>query len=310
MKVSIVMALAGATIFTVSVIGTLTKSAQNEQEVTALRASVAEAEADVEGSKALLGTAVAELASLVSEHDARQAVLDERGAFVKAVSAADAALTSAKDKLDVAGQREKVLAAQQAVLAERSDPEVVASQAAVVADLAAKITAEVKAHDERVASEAKARAAATNSSSSAGSQSAAPNRGGGGGGNWFADMRQRLNAVGGGHVALSEYNGQCGGGFAVACSVAGGGIKVHPDIAGWSSSRKNWAMSHELAHQVHFQHWSAVGDSAGYRQLFGSNPELLANCMASARGYTDHGHSCSGEMVGWAGGLWSGRIAW
>lgn len=305
-KLALVGAIAGATLCSVSILGTAIKTTQNDEQVAALQADVVSSESALTASHSALYSLAEDLSDVASEYEARQAVLGERAAFVAAVTDADAAFATAKDKVSVESSREAVIAAQNAVLAERADPKVVIAQTAAVAGIATKVIAEVKAHDERVAATAAARA---NQSSGW-----APSRGqsspSGGGGDWFADMRQRLNTVGGGHINLEEYDGTCGGQFAAACSFSGGTIKVHSSIAGWSSSRKNWAMSHELAHQSHFNRWSEINGSAGYQQLFGSNPELLANCMASARGYTNHGHRCSGEMVNWASGVWAGRIAW
>lgn len=307
-KLALVAAIAGATLCSVSIIGTATKTIQNDEQVAALQVDAASAESALAATNSSLYSVVEDLSDAASEHAARQAVLGERAAFVAAVASADAAFNAAKDKVSVDSSREAVIAAQNTVLAEKSDPQVVVAQTAAVADIAVKVTADVKAHDERVAAAAASRANKSGGwAPSRGQSSPAPS---GGGGDWFGDMRQRLNAVGGSHITLVEYDGSCGGQFAMACSFSGGTIKVHSSIAGMSPARRSWSMAHELAHQSHFNRWSEINGSAGYQQLFGSNPELLANCMASARGYSNHGHRCSGEMVNWAAGIWDGRIAW
>lgn len=278
----------------------------------------AELTVQVENAKGPLATAVKEQAAAEkkrdeaqAEHDVRAAVLAERPAFLAAVKQASEAFASADGKVDVAALRKAVLDAQNIVLTEKTDPDNVKTQAAAVAKAADTAVAEVKEHDERVAAEAAARRAARNGTRSGWSYTPSAGNSGGGGGGWFADMRQRLNNAGGGHVALVEYDGQCGGVWAVACA-SPGVIKVNSGIASWSNSRKNWAMVHEYAHQFYFNMHGSITGSAGYRQLFGSNPELLANCMASARGYTDHGHNgqCYGDRLSWAAAIWGGNVPW
>lgn len=288
----------------VSIIATVGKTIQNDDQVTALQSDVVTIEAALTSSQGSLYSVTEDLADVTAIYDARQTVLGERAAFVAAVARADAAFTSAKGKVEVEDRRQAVIASQNKVLSERTDAGAVSAQTTVVADIASKVEAEVKAHDERAATASRSVRTPAPARSA---QATAPSNGGG---DWFADMRQRLNAVGGGHINLVEYDGTCGGQFAAACSYSGGTIKVHSSIAGWSSARKSWAMTHELAHQSHFNAWNDINASAGYQQLFGSNPEILANCMASARGYSNHGHHCSSDMVNWAAGIWNGRIAW
>lgn len=167
------------------------------------------------------------------------------------------------------------------------------------------------------AREAAARAAAnansnnqsynTSSSSGGGGGYVAPS--GGGGGGWFSEMRQILNAVGGSHVSLVEYDGNCSGVSAPACSSRGGTIKVHPSISGWSSARKYWAMSHELAHQYQFNIWNSIMSSPTYQSSFNGDIEYLANCMTNSKGFAAHGRSCSASQIAWASTIWSGYVS-
>lgn len=317
-KAAFIAAIAALSLCAASVIGTSIQTAHNSEQVSALEATAADASTSLASAQKNLASKQDDLAGVATEHETRKAVLSQRPAFVAAVANADAALRSANGKVEVGAQRKKVIAAQNAVLAEKADAAVVTAQTKAVAGVAGQVSAEVKSYDQRVAAEAAARAAQSatrsaakghRSSSARTSQTTRPsNQSNSSSGNWFADIRQRLNAVGGGHIKLTQYSGSCSGRFAVACSARGGNIFVHPDIAKMSSSRKNWAMVHELAHQYHFLKWDAVNSSSGYRQLFRSNPEVLANCMASARGYSNHGHRCSKDMVSWASGVWSGRI--
>ena len=298
-----------------------------DSEVKSLTSKVATTEKKLDSTIDTRDAAVVKRDETNTAYTTRQAVLDARPAFLEAVKGADGAFQSAAGKVDVAGQRGAVIAAQQVVLAERADPAVVAAQTEAVKSAGADAAAQVKAYDDRIAAEkaaAAARAKAQQQQKQSSSQkqtSSAPKTntntgggggGGGGGGNWFSDLRNRLNGLGGGWVNLVEFDGQCGGTRAAACSYSNGTIAVNSQIAGWSNSRKGWVMAHEFAHQIHFGMWNAVNNSAGYKQLFGSSPELLANCMASARGFTDHGHNgqCYGDRLNWARSLWGGQIPW
>lgn len=296
--------VAGVTLCSLSITSAVVQSVATDAQITSLRAEAAAAETDMDAAElSQFGADVIRLATQ-TDYTVRQSVLDERPGFVAAVAAADAAFASAKDKVDVASSRAAVIAAQDAVRAERLDSALVRAQTTAVTDIATAVTAEVKAHDDRIAA---ARAAASRTGGRTGGSGGAV-----GGPGWFADMRQRLTNVGGSHVELREFDGQCGGTYALACAYSQGYIAVAPGIASWSGSRKNWAMVHELAHTYHFARWGAVAGSGGYSQLFGSNPELLANCMASARGYTDHGHNsqCNSDRLAWAAALWNGNVAW
>lgn len=306
-RAALAAAVLGATLCTASVVGTATKGFQNDEEITTVTSSLSSAEKDQASADAALAATETDLTAVAAEYETRKAVLAERSGFVAAVAAADAAFTSASGKVTVEEQRAAVIAAQNTVLAEASDPAAVTAQTATVADIAAKVTAEVAAYDQRAA---EAAARTSNAARSTGPSRAASPSAPVGGGDWLADMRQRLNAVGGSHISLDVYDGWCGSVRAPACAYQGVGIKVSPDIANMTPARRNWAMVHELAHFSHFARWFDINNSAGYQQLFASNPEVLANCMASARGYSNHGHHCSTEMVNWAAGIWNGTIAW
>ena len=128
--------------------------------------------------------------------------------------------------------------------------------------------------------------------------------GGGGGGSAVDRARAALNQVGGGHIAVRAYDGNCQGRYADACSFSSGYIAVAPAVAGFSQSRLVWAMAHELAHQAQFGVWGALQRSGSYSALFGNNAEALANCMAAVRGYG----SCSGAQADFARGVWNRNV--
>ncbi len=268
------------------------------------------AHSEAEAAQLELDAHTAELDAVIST---RRAVLAEREKFNASVDAASAALTSADGKVDVASQKERVLAAQKAVVGQLEDAELVGAQTAEVAAVAAEVTELVRAHDERVAEEARRKAAANSPvRSTGGSGNANPSRGpvSTGGGDWLGEMRNRLNNVGGGGYSLFEYDGNCGGTQAPACAYSGQGIAVSSSIMQFSDSQKNWAMVHELAHMYQFNVWNTLVGSASYQNLFGGNIELLANCMASAKGYTNHGHNsrCTAERVDYGRSIWAGIV--
>lgn len=268
------------------------------------------AHAEAEESQLELTAQAAELDAVIST---RRAVLAEREKFSAAIDAAGTALSSADGKVDVATQKERVIAAQNAVAGQLEDAELVIAQTAEVNSVAAEVTELVRVHDERVAEEARRKAAESNPvRSTGGSGNANPSRGpvNTGGGDWLGEMRSRLTDVGGGGYSLFEYDGNCGGTQASACAYSGRGIAVSPSVMQLSDSQKNWAMVHELAHMYQYNVWSRLVNSASYQNIFGGNIELLANCMASARGYTNHGHNsqCTAERLDYGRSIWDGIV--
>ena len=268
-----------------------------------------------------------ELTSTLADHQARAALdttlVEARAPFVAAVGTFSTALQSAKGKVDASAAAARVTAAQDTVLAERDRPDVVAAATQTVTAAGGEVTAAVKAYDDeqqRIA-EAAAAAAARNRASSGGGGGgwSGPRGGGGGGGGGGSSAggggdggggsavdraRAALNQVGGGHIAVRAYDGNCQGRYADACSFSSGYIAVAPAVAGFSQSRLVWAMAHELAHQAQFGVWGALQRSGSYSALFGNNAEALANCMAAVRGYG----SCSGAQADFARGVWNRNV--
>jgi hypothetical protein len=281
-------------------------------EATTVAESADEARLEAEAAHYELAAVSTALADAGATLRVRQGVLDERPAFIEAVRSAGAAFEAAAGKVDVSTAHAAVLQAQATVLAETESTDAVKAQTAAVTQATADVTAAVAAFDARKAAEnvkkpaGSAPAAPLAPTTSQPAPPPAPAL------SWFDDMRQRLNNAGGSHVSLFEYDGQCGGRYAVACSFAGVGIGVHSGIASWTSARKNWVATHELAHQYHFAVWNQVASSGGYGQLFGGDPELLANCMSSARGVTNHGHAgaCTRDRIDWAAQIWNGVVPW
>lgn len=293
-------ALAAGTVQVLANVGIADASAAIRSEQSSVEASIEELQADTIVLDATAATLDATIA-------VRQAVLAERDKFIAAVGEAQTAIDSAKDKVDVATQRDRILVAQNAVKGQLEDFELIVTQTADVVAITGEINGLVAEYDTRKAEEARQQ-----SFSSGGGQprAANPNPGAGGGGDWIGEMRNRLNNVGGGHVQLFEYDGNCSGAQSPACAYMGRGIGVNSSIMGFSDSRKNWAMVHELAHMYQYNVWSTLVNSGSYQNLFGGNIELLANCMASAKGYTNHGHNnqCTADRLDYGRSIWAGIV--
>jgi len=238
-------------------------------ELPALQQAVAEATAQADTLTADLTAAEGEQAQLEAAIAARQPILDARPAFVAAVAGAKKTLDKAKGQVPTDAARKAVLAAQKKVIAATS------------ADQVNKATDQVTKAAEKLAAQNKT---------------------------WFTRARAFLDAVGGEGVYLATYGGNCGGKIAVACNVGDGSIRVASSFQNQSYDRKVWTMTHELAHTFQRKVWDAIHASGTYQSMFGSNIELLANCMASARGATAHGHTCTPAMVKWAANIWNGHV--
>lgn len=257
-----------------------------EQSAASLHEKLAQtrqAKADAKGD-------LKEVTAQVEEQSAQvptlAAVLEARPAFLEQVAKAKTVFErAAAKKVDITGARKKVLAAQDVVAAERASASVVAEQARVVAQVVVDVT-------EAIAEKVRSSTPATDG--------------------WFEDFRARLDKVGGAHVPLREFDGVCGDVRAVACTFSADDIAVSKDIASYSSSRKDWVAAHELAHTYQWKKWGALQASKGFQQLFGGDVELLANCMVTGRGVTDHGHlsKCTPERVAWAAKVYDGAIPW
>ncbi|WP_144876799.1 hypothetical protein [Microbacterium sp. 1.5R] len=226
----------------------------------------------------------------VAEHDTadRAAVLEVRPAFLQEVASLSAAIDGAAGKVDTAAHRASAQSAQQSVLSETSDPAVVVAATATLHALTEKVGEEVSTW--QAAQYSRPAGPAWSSSGPDG----------------YARVRAALDTVGGAGVGLYE-SSSCAGGTAAACANSNGYIKYRADITGWSTSRLNWAMAHELAHIYQFRVWGTLNASSTYGALFGGDPEFLANCMAVVRGYSGS-VGCDGEQQAWASGIWVGVV--
>lgn len=256
----------------------------------------------------------AEIETMRATITVRESVLAQRPAFDAAIDAAHAALNSAAGKVDVQKQKSEILAAQQAALGADDAAAMKAATAAVsasVSTIRARVAEWERAAAERArlaaAQQARVQGTATVSRSPGSSwvdAAAAPTRST----SWLSRVRSILNSVGGAGVPLRQYNGNCGGVRAIACSYPSGYIAVSSALASKSSSYVKWAMAHELAHQYQFRVWRTLNASKTYKTLFRSNIELLANCMAYAKGAPRYGHACSSAQITWAAGIWRGTV--
>lgn len=231
-------------------------------------------------------------------------LLDARTGFITALSGASTALTSAAGKVDTAAQLAGIRRLQDAVHAERTDPAVVTAATAEVVTTTTTIVTAVAAYDaeqKRLAEERARRAAGAGAGASTGTRLPSS-------GSAYDRVRAALDRVGGGGVPLEQYDGACGGVQAAACAFPAGVIRFTPALASWSNARLHWAMAHELAHIRQFGMWGSLMRSGGYASLFGSNIELLANCMAQQRGYPSGNVWCSGAQLDWSASIWGGSV--
>lgn len=260
---------------------------------------------------------------LVEVAAAREPFLEAVAGFAAQVDRAAEATAQAgadAEAIDVSAQRERVLAAQETVVAERADPSTVERAMrevrAAEADLAGSIDAWQAEQQRRAEAEAAAlrqrSAVAVGGSGRSGGQVSAPASTGGGSGagapaeaapaSGYGTVRAALDAVGGGGVPLEESGSACG----LACASSRGVITFRPALANESWGTIMWVMSHELAHIHQFRVWGALQGSGTYAALYGGDIELLANCMATVRGYAST--SCSSDQLGFAAGIWSGQV--
>ncbi|UYO96515.1 hypothetical protein OED01_13010 [Microbacterium sp. M28] len=259
---------------------------QREELLAQAGEVAAQADAAEDRTHYLSGT----IALAEDQRDALQALADARPAFVDQLTALAAAFENAQGKVDVSDERVAAVSAQQTVLAERRAPETIAAATATIQALTTKVDQDVAAWDRgQVAS-----------SSATGASWAASGPDG------YARVRAALDLVGGGGVGLFE-SSSCAGGTAPACANSDGFIKYRADVATWSEGRLNWAMAHELAHIHQFRVWGTLNDSRAYRDMFGGDPEFLANCMAVVRGYPGS-VGCDPAQQAWASGIWVGAV--
>lgn len=234
-----------------------------------------------------------------------------REGFDSSLEAAKEQLQLASGKISIEEAQQRIIGAQNRVLEEDADSKTIEDQTRELDAVASNLKnglAELESQRASRAASAPApepfripSAKAPASSSQAAPVPVAPV-------DWLADMRARLDAVGGASVPLQAFDGNCDGVTSIACSRWEGRIDVAPSIASWSPARKNTVMAHELAHQYQFRVMDQIEASPGYRSLFGGSIELLANCMASAKGYTAHGGSCNQAQLDWARSIWSGAV--
>lgn len=252
----------------------------------------------------------------LEEEEARTKSLQDastaRSEFDTALESVKGELNAASGRADISAEQQRIIAAQKQAIDHYSDAGVIRAQVAELNAVASELKAKSGGADRKAAPASSVVTAADKPSApiSAPRQVAAPATPAAPPApvDWLADMRARLTAVGGGSAHLEEFDGNCSGVRAVACSFPGGLIKVSSEISSWSSAAKDTVLVHELAHQQQFPIMDQIKASAGYQSLFQSNVELLANCMATARGYTAHGVSCSQPQVEWARSIWNGVV--
>lgn len=239
-----------------------------------------------------------ELAEAVSAYSA---VLDAREVFAAAASKAQAALDSAKGKVDVSALRKRAQMAQVNAFGAKRDASIVLAQKVILDELTAEVTSAVAAHDRKVEEEAARKAAAAKKSKRSSSSSSSSK-------GWLSDARRILDSYGGSWVSLRSYDGNCGGSFHIGCNFSATDIGIHSSWASKGASYRNWVIMHELAHSYQRKAWGAIHASPTYKRLFNGEIELLANCMAKHRGQGWGGNRCTPERTAWAAGIWAGTV--
>ncbi|SDH49324.1 hypothetical protein [Microbacterium sp. 77mftsu3.1] len=233
-----------------------------------------------------------ELAEAVSAYSA---VLEAQEVFTAAASKAQAALDSAKGKVDVSALRKRAQTAQAKAFGVKRDASIVLAQKVILDELTTEVTSVVAAHEKKVTEEAARKAAAARESSSSSK-------------GWLSDARRTLDSYGGSWVKLRSYDGNCGGSFHIGCNFSATDIGIHSSWATKGASYRNWVIMHELAHSYQRKAWGAIHASPTYKRLFNGEIELLANCMAKHRGQGWGGNRCTPERTAWAAGIWAGNV--
>lgn len=293
---------AAATLGAISVGAHIAQVTDETSEIRAQTATITAATADLRGKSTAQAAVNTDLRDLITD---REAILTARPAFIAAVTAAREAFNDAPEAVDVTTLRKQVLAAQEKVVTASTvdvmnDATVEASAAAATAK---EKTAQWRAQQAAARASIGARGLGGGLTVGTGLNVGAAKSG------WFAELRSILNKVGGSHITLKEYDGNCGGVNAPACSFSNGWIGVTSALAPRSYSYKVWVMTHELAHHYQFTMMTRIKASATYQSMFGSNIELLANCMAYAHGSPRYGHTCSTAQVNWSASIWRGALS-
>lgn len=303
------------------------QASEHHQELTSQKASLSSSSETNQAETTSMETQLKTVETAVA---LKTSLVDKRPAYVEALKLFSAEYATAEGKIDASGERQIILDSQTKVLStekpEDIDTEinVVNQQKQSLTDKVAVYNAEQEANAARKAAEEKAAAERVEADkeqkqSIPGTQKPdqsqpspqpkpqpqpqKPQQ------NWFDQMRQILNDVGGSDVTLETFDGKCGDVTAEACTRYNGVIQVSESISGWSYSWKVWAMRHELAHVYQLKVWDQIMNSPTYKSMFGSYIELLANCMAAGRGSPLTGNmACTTEQVRWADNIWYGRV--
>jgi len=118
-----------------------------------------------------------------------------------------------------------------------------------------------------------------------------------------------LDRISGGFVDVS-IDSHC---EATACVDRDDPTRVHVITDALDSPTLIWedVMRHEYAHVIQFKYLDKLEYGSDYETLFGSDPELHADCMSIAVKpdfITPYGSVCTPEMVESAGNVWEGII--
>lgn len=123
--------------------------------------------------------------------------------------------------------------------------------------------------------------------------------------------RQALDAVGGTDIKLGSADMVCDWEKALACAYATGVVLVRSEYADESYDWWYDYMMHEYAHHVQFEYTYAMWKSDGYKTLFDSDIEHLADCMAAAKiadYISPYGNKCTQQQKDFGRDAWQGKL--
>lgn len=240
-----------------------------------------------------------DMSGLDDQLSRQKEVLDSRQGFLDSVSKAKAALIEAGKVADVTKSWELVQSAQEIVYLEKTNPDAITIQTAVVDKEIGKLLERaslvksglIKPDLTIYASDILWDVPGLRTLSSS------------------HPARQALDAVGGTDIKLGAAPMVCGRDDSMACAYPTEVILLVDDYANENYDFYYPVMMHEFAHQIQFKYGRELDYSQGYEQLFGGDKEWLADCMAASKipGYSsNYQYQCSQAQKEYGADVWKG----
>lgn len=263
----------------------LSLSTQADQKVAEKTTEIKNLQDDMDGLEAKLSK--------------QKELLDSRQGFIASVGKAKAALLQAGKVRDITKSWDLILAAQETVYQEKDSPQNVVVQQAAVDKETGKLLALVTGTNNVPEKSSLVVTAADLLEDLAGLHTLPANH----------PARQALNAVGGEDIKLGAAPVVCGRSDSLACSYPSGTILLADAYTNGDYDYYYPIMMHEYAHHFQFQYADALERSQKYKELFNSDKEWLADCMAASKipGYmSNYRYQCSPEQKEYGAGAWKG----